>query len=53
MGHRAKDRTQAQQATIIGFILLLIIYVMISIIPYGTLTRAQLAAASQPALGTT
>ncbi|MEK1482940.1 amino acid permease [Limosilactobacillus fermentum] len=51
MGHRAKNRTQAQQATIIGFILLLIIYVMISIIPYGTLTRAQLAAASQPALG--
>lgn len=51
MGHRAKTRSQAQQATIIGFVLLLIIYVMISIIPYGTLTRAQLAGAEQPALG--
>ncbi|RJF53369.1 basic amino acid/polyamine antiporter, partial [Pediococcus acidilactici] len=51
MGHRAKTRSQAQQATIIGFIMLLAIYVMISIIPYGTLTRAQLASASQPALG--
>ncbi|MEE6726531.1 basic amino acid/polyamine antiporter [Pediococcus acidilactici] len=51
MGHRAKTRSQARQATIIGFIMLLAIYVMISIIPYGTLTRAQLASASQPALG--
>lgn len=51
MGHRAKTRSQAQQATIIGFILLLVVYVMISIIPYGTLTRAQLASAPQPALG--
>lgn len=51
MGHRAKTRSQAQQATIIGFIMLLAIYVMISIIPYGTLTRSQLASASQPALG--
>ncbi|WP_413476316.1 basic amino acid/polyamine antiporter [Latilactobacillus fuchuensis] len=51
MGHRAKNRSEAQQATIIGFVLLLLIYVMISIIPYGNLTRAQLAGAQQPALG--
>ena len=51
MGHRAKSRNDAQKATIMGFVLLLIIYVMISIIPYGTLTRAQLASATQPALG--
>lgn len=51
MAHRAKTRSQAEQASIIGFILLLLIYILISILPYGTLTRAQLAAGTQPALG--
>ncbi|MGK0552097.1 basic amino acid/polyamine antiporter [Enterococcus faecalis] len=50
MGHRAKSRSEAQKATIWGFLLLLAIYVMISIIPYGTLSRDQLASADQPAL---
>lgn len=53
MAHRAKTRSQAEQATIIGFVLLLIVYVLISILPYGTLTRAQLASTGQPALGYT
>lgn len=51
MSHRAKNRSQAEQATIIGFILLVLIYVMISILPYGHLSRAALAAGGQPALG--
>lgn len=51
MAHRAKTRKEAEQASIIGFILLVLIYVLISILPYGTLTRAQLASAGQPALG--
>lgn len=53
MAHRAKTRSQAEQATIIGFVLLVLVYVLISILPYGTLTRAQLAGAGQPALGYT
>lgn len=51
MAHRAKTRKEAEQASTIGFILLVLIYVLISILPYGTLTRAQLASAGQPALG--
>lgn len=34
----------------LGFILLLVFYMMISILPYGSLTWAQLASAAQPAL---
>ena len=51
MGSRAKSLKEAQKATITGFLLLLVFYMMISILPYGTLSRAQLASASQPALG--
>ena len=51
MAHRAKSRSEAEQASVISFILLVIIYVLISILPYGALTRAQLAGMGQPALG--
>lgn len=51
MAHRANSRSEAEQASIISLILLLIIYVLISILPYGALTRAQLAGMDQPALG--
>lgn len=51
MGSRAKSLKEAQQATMLGFVLLLVFYMMISILPYGSLTRAQLASAAQPALG--
>lgn len=51
MAHRAKSRSETEQASVISFILLVIIYVLISILPYGALTRAQLAGMGQPALG--
>lgn len=51
MAHRAKSRKESEQAAIIGFVLLVIVYVMISILPYGVLTRTQLANAGQPAIG--
>ncbi|CUS17669.1 hypothetical protein LDBUL1632_01565 [Lactobacillus delbrueckii subsp. bulgaricus CNCM I-1632] len=51
MGSRAKSLNEAQQATMLGFVLLLVFYMMISILPCSSLTRAQLASAAQPALG--
>ena len=51
MAHRAKSRSEAEQASVISFILLVIIYVLISVLPYGALTRAQLAGMGQPAIG--
>jgi arginine:ornithine antiporter/lysine permease len=51
MAHRAKSRSDAQSATLISFGLLVLIYVMISVLPYGVLTRAQLASMGQPAIG--
>lgn len=51
MAHRAKSRAAAQQATLISFGLLVLVYVLISILPYGVLTRAQLAGMGQPAIG--
>ncbi|GHN44228.1 hypothetical protein ME797_15940 [Lactobacillus delbrueckii] len=51
MGARAKSLNEAKQATMLGFVLLLVFYMIISILPYGSLTRAQLASAAQPALG--
>lgn len=51
MAHRAKSRSAAQQATLVSFGLLVLAYVLISVLPYGVLTRAQLAAMGQPAIG--
>lgn len=51
MSSRAKSLKDSRQASIIGFSILVIIYVLISILPYGALTRAELANMDQPALG--
>ncbi|MDO4903816.1 MAG: basic amino acid/polyamine antiporter [Limosilactobacillus sp.] len=51
MANRAKSRTEAEKATIIALIFLMIFYVLISILPYGVLSRAELAGTPQPALG--
>jgi arginine:ornithine antiporter/lysine permease len=40
MGSRAKSLKEAQQASMLGFVLLLVFYMMISILLYGSLTRA-------------
>lgn len=51
MSSRAKSRSAAQEATLISFGLLVLAYVLISVLPYGVLTRAQLASMGQPAIG--
>ena len=51
LSSRAKTRTDAERASIFGLVSLLVIYIVVSILPYGVMTRAQLAAGGQPALG--
>ncbi|MDO4912815.1 MAG: basic amino acid/polyamine antiporter [Lactobacillus sp.] len=51
MASKAKSRRDAEQATIMALIFLMIIYVLISILPYGVLTKTELAKMPQPALG--
>lgn len=48
---RAKTRSDAERASIFGLISLLTIYIIVSILPYGVMSRAELAAGGQPALG--
>ncbi|WP_413627850.1 basic amino acid/polyamine antiporter [Fructilactobacillus vespulae] len=50
MAGRAKKRSDASRATIIGFISLLVINAVISMLPYGYMSQAQLAKISNPAL---
>lgn len=50
LANRAKRRSDAQQASMIGLAMLLIIYVLASLLPYGVLTQAELANMSQPAM---
>lgn len=51
LSSRARTRSDAERASIFGLVSLLAIYIVISILPYGVMTRAQLAAGGQPALG--
>ena len=51
LSSRAKTRTDAERASIFGLVSLLVIYIVVSILPYGVMTRAQLVAGGQPALG--
>lgn len=51
MSNRAQTPKAAQQAAVIGFVLLAVIYALVSLLPYGTLTRQQLANTGQPAIG--
>lgn len=50
LANRAEKRSDAQQATIIGLIGLLTIYILASLLPYGVLTQDELASVSQPAM---
>ncbi|MDF7671811.1 basic amino acid/polyamine antiporter [Lactobacillus sp. ESL0701] len=50
LANRAKKRSDAQAATIMGLATLIIVYVFASILPYGVLTQAQLATIKQPAM---
>lgn len=48
---RANKRSEAAKATIIGFIALVVIYVFISLLPFGMLSHAKLVALDSPVLG--
>lgn len=50
LANRAKRRNDAYQATYLGLLALLVIYMLVSILPYGVLSQAQLAQGGQPAL---
>ncbi|MFV0559777.1 MAG: arginine-ornithine antiporter [Enterococcus sp.] len=50
LANRAKKRSDAQQASIIGLLCLLFIYILASLLPYGILTQAELATMEQPAM---
>lgn len=52
MAHRAKRQRDAVVASFGGWLILLVVYLLISLLPYGVMTRAQLAGAAQPAMGT-
>ncbi|WEV43792.1 basic amino acid/polyamine antiporter [Lactobacillus sp. ESL0684] len=45
---RAKSKKTAGRSTLVGVILLLVIYILTSILPYGYFTRKQLINAPQP-----
>ena len=51
LSSRAKSQKAASQATIIGFISLVVIYVFSTILPYGVMSQAAIAKAAQPAMG--
>ncbi|MGL4662492.1 MAG: arginine-ornithine antiporter [Culicoidibacterales bacterium] len=50
LANRAKKRSDAQRASIIGLAMLLTIYVLASLLPYGVLNQAELAEMQQPAM---
>lgn len=50
MGSRAKKKSDATFATVLSLIALILIYGFISLLPYGVMTRAQLASLPQPAM---
>jgi arginine:ornithine antiporter/lysine permease len=47
---RARVKSEAGKATVLGFVALVFIYVLISIVPYGVMTQAELAELGEPAL---
>lgn len=50
MGGRARRKSDAGRASIIGFLLLLGIYILLSLLPFGYYDQATLAAMDQPGL---
>lgn len=50
MESRAKKKSDATFATVISLIALILIYAFVSLLPYGVMSRAQLAALPQPAM---
>lgn len=50
LGHRARRKADVSRATILGTFALVLIYVAASILPYGFMTRAQIAALDAPSM---
>lgn len=50
LSSRAKKRSDAQQASIIGLTILLVIYILASLLPFGMMSQEQLAQIEQPAM---
>lgn len=50
LANRAKKRSDAQIASIIGLAVLLVVYILASLLPFGVLSQAELAQMEQPAL---
>lgn len=51
MSDRAQEKSMIGKSTIMGLIGLLIIYVSASILPYGIMTREEVASLNSPAMG--
>ncbi|MGX7163275.1 basic amino acid/polyamine antiporter [Enterococcus massiliensis] len=52
VGSRARKKTDVGKATVLGLIGLLVVYMLISLLPYGILTTEELASIqTQPAMG--
>ena len=50
LGHRARRRADVSRATVLGTVALVAIYIAASILPYGFIGRAEIAAASAPSM---
>ncbi|MDM7654527.1 basic amino acid/polyamine antiporter [Lactococcus cremoris] len=50
MGNRAKKKSDTAKATVIGLAVLLVIYVLLSLLPYGYMDQASLANVKAPGL---
>ena len=50
MGDRAKKKSDAGRATIIGLVVLLFIYILLSLLPFGYYNQAELAAMKTPGM---
>lgn len=45
---RAKNKRDVGKATLIGFIIALVIYILLSVLPFGVMTQAELAQVATP-----
>lgn len=45
---RAKNKKDVGKATLLGFIIALVIYILLSVLPFGAMTQTELAAVANP-----
>ncbi|PXV93660.1 arginine:ornithine antiporter (APA family) [Lachnotalea glycerini] len=51
LADRAKTKAVAAKSTVIGLVLLLVVYTLTSLLPYGLMTRDEIVKLGQPSLG--